>query len=68
MAIVTLYDIDEDQLKEWAVENCPSFVCWLIYENGNAFDVLEPDWWVRYEFEFSEEQEAFLFQLKWQGV
>ena len=67
MAIVTLYDVDEDQLREWAVENCPSFVSWLIYENTDAFDVLEPDWWVRYEFEFIDDQDALLFQLKWQG-
>jgi hypothetical protein len=71
MAIVTLYDIDEDQLREWAVENCPSFVSWLIYENSNAFsfDVLgeEPEWHIRYEFEFYNEQDALLFQLRWQG-
>jgi hypothetical protein len=67
MAIVTLYDIDEDKLREWALENCPSFVSWLIYENDDAFDVLEPEWWVRYEFEFFDEQDALLFQLKWQG-
>jgi len=71
MAIVTLYDIDEDQLREWAVENCPSFSNWLIYTNKDAFSFFEqeddPVWQVRYEFEFNNEQDAILFQLRWQG-
>lgn len=67
MAIIVLYDIDEDQLREWALENCPSFISWMIYENGDGFDVLDPEWYVRYEFEFGDEQEAMLFQLRWQG-
>jgi hypothetical protein len=68
MAIVTLYDIDEDTLSNWARANCFSFVSWYITEN-DPFVVLEPDveWTVRYEFEFTDEQEALLFQLRWQG-
>lgn len=68
MAIVTLHDIDEDTLSDWARANCSSFVAWYITEN-DPFAVLEPDceWTVRYEFEFADEQEALLFQLKWQG-
>lgn len=71
MAIVSLYDIDEDTLSRWAMANCSSFVGWLIYENSDAFDFvnIDPnDWYVRYEFEFEDEQEAMLFQLKWQGM
>lgn len=71
MAIVKLYDIDEDALSNWAIENCPSFRGWLIYENSDAFtfQYLDEDaeWIVRYEFEFTDEQEALLFQLRWQG-
>lgn len=71
MAIVILYDINEDELTKWAVENCPSFVSWLIYENSDAFTFAaadaEPEWHIRYEFEFYNEQDALLFQLKWQG-
>jgi hypothetical protein len=71
MAIVSLYDIDEDTLSRWAMANCSSFVGWLIYENSDAFDFVNIDedgWHVRYEFEFEDEQEAMLFQLKWQGM
>jgi hypothetical protein len=71
MAIVVLYDIDEDKISRWAIENCPSFIGWLIYENSDAFSFVdlddETEWMVRYEFEFVNEQEAMLFQLRWQG-
>ena len=52
--------------------NCSSFVGWLIYENGEALSLIgyddDIDWYIRYEFEFADEQEAMLFQLKWQGM
>jgi hypothetical protein len=53
--------------------NCASFVGWLIYENGEALSFTgfyddEIDWHIRYEFEFADDQEAMLFQLKWQGM
>lgn len=71
MAIVKLFDIDEDTLSRWAFENCPSFQGWLIYENSDAFGFVdwddETEWMVRYEFEFADDQEAMLFQLRWQG-
>jgi len=71
MAIVKLYDINEDILSNWAIENCPSFVSWLIYENSDAFADVNLDnynkWMLRYEFEFINDQEAMLFQLRWQG-
>jgi hypothetical protein len=66
MAIVLLYDIEEIEVSNWARNNCPSCLGWLIYENGDAFDN-DPEWYVRYEFEFLQEQEAMLFQLRWQG-
>lgn len=68
MAVIKLYDIDEDELSNWAKKNCPSFVGWYIIEN-DPFALLEDDveWGVRYEFEFTNEQEAMLFQLRWQG-
>jgi len=25
------------------------------------------EWFIRYEFEFTDEQEAMMFQLRWQG-
>ena len=72
MAIVSLYDIDEDTLSRWAMANCASFRGWLIYENSEALGFVnwddETEWYVRYEFEFTDEQEAMLFQLKWQGM
>lgn len=71
MAIITLYDIDEGTLSDWARANCPSFVSWLIYENSDAFGFVnlddENEWMIRYEFEFNNEQDAMLFQLRWQG-
>lgn len=71
MAIVKLYDIDEDTLTRWAITYCSSFCGWLIYENSDAFGFANwednTEWMVRYEFEFADEHEAMLFQLKWQG-
>ena len=71
MAIITLYDINEDAASRWAIEHCPSFVSWLIYENEEAclFSSSndETEWLIRFEFEFTNEQEAMLFQLRWQG-
>jgi len=69
MAIITLYDIEEKLVTDWARINCPSFVAWLIYENDDAlgWGVNSPEWWIRYELEFTDEQEALMFQLRWQG-
>ena len=68
MAIVELYDIDEDILSKWAIANCSSFCGWLIYENSDAFGFVnldeDTDWMIRYEFEFGNEQDALLFQLR----
>jgi len=68
MAIVTLYDINEDTLSDWARNNCGSFVCWYVTDN-DTFSMLDDDieWFIRYEFEFTDEQEAMMFQLRWQG-
>lgn len=68
MAVIKLYDIDEEELSSWAKKNCSSFVGWYIFEN-DPFALLDDDvdWAVRYEFEFTNEQEAMLFQLRWQG-
>lgn len=71
MATINLYDINEDELSKWAIENCVSFQGWIIYENSDAFGFVnldsEAEWMVRYEFEFADDQEAMLFQLRWQG-
>jgi hypothetical protein len=71
MAIVTLYDIDEHAASSWAIENCPTFEGWLITENSDAFGFTmwyeDSEWNLKYEFEFFDELEAMLFQLRWQG-
>jgi hypothetical protein len=71
MAIVILYDIEEILVTDWARNNCSSFVGWLIYENSNAFGFTnwedDPEWCIRYELEFTDEQEALMFRLRWQG-
>jgi hypothetical protein len=67
---ITLYDINELAASEWAIKNCPSFRGWLIYDNNDPFaylDLDEREWLISYEFEFEDEQEAMLFQLRWQG-
>jgi hypothetical protein len=62
---VELHDIDENKIVAWAQEHCPSFCSWLIYEGESYAGVdLDP---IRYKFEFYNEQDAMLFQLKWQG-
>jgi hypothetical protein len=66
---ITLYDIDEDAASSWARNNCPSFSGWMVYNNTDPWLGLDADyeWEVKYEFEFYNEQEAMLFQLRWQG-
>lgn len=68
MAIITLHDIDEDTLSSWARDNCSSFVGWYIIEN-DPFASLEEnvEWFVRYEFDFTDDHDAMMFQLRWQG-
>jgi hypothetical protein len=69
MATVILYDVEEIPITEWARNHCLSFVGWMIYENEATIGWIDddPDWWARYEFEFTNEQEALIFQLRWQG-
>ena len=70
MAIVQLFDIDEYTVSSWAIENCPGFCGWVIYEKPDIFhfDVDDENlWMIRYEFEFTNDQDAILFQLRWQG-
>lgn len=68
MAIITLYDIDEITVSDWARQNCASFVGWLVYEyNQGWFTDDDATWFMRYEFEFEDEHEAMLFQLRWDG-
>ena len=63
MAIVTLYDVDEVNISTWARKNCPSFLCWLVYESQD----INEEWYMQYNFEFGDEHDAMLFQLKWAG-
>jgi len=70
MAIVQLYDIDEGIVSGWARANCKSFAGWLIYDNSFGCVNLDDriDWMIKYEFEFADDHEALLFQLRWQGT
>ena len=63
MAVVELFDIDEVEISTWARKNCPSFVSWLVYESTD----FDSHWFMRYEFEFTNEHDAMLFRLKWDG-
>jgi len=68
MAIITLYDINEIEVADWARKNCSSFVSWFVYENDElAWADDELDWYMRYEFDITNEQEAMMFQLRWEG-
>lgn len=71
MAIVALYDIDEREVAAWARKNCPSFRGWMYYENESLYfgrdKYIGESWDFRFEFEFTDEQEAMFFQLKWGG-
>ena len=60
---VELTDINEADAVAWAKEHCSSFCSWLIYEDQTYLGY-EP---TRYQFEFYNEQDAVLFQLRWQG-
>lgn len=60
---VDLVHINEADVVAWAREHCPSFCSWLIYEDQTYLG-FEP---TRYRFEFYNEQDAVLFQLRWQG-
>ena len=60
---VELIGVSENDTVMWAKEHCPSFCSWLIYED-HTYLGFEP---TRYKFEFCNEQDAMLFQLRWQG-
>jgi hypothetical protein len=61
---VELNSIDENEVVTWAKEHCASFCSWLVYEDDlNYIDIRA----TKYKFEFYNEQDAVLFQLRWQG-
>lgn len=54
---------------QWAVDNCPTFVCVVPYFELNTHAVkpyikLDPDD-PHFEFEFGNQEEATLFLLRW---
>jgi hypothetical protein len=62
---VELTGINEDDVVVWAREHCPSFCSWMIYEDQTYLGFESTP--TRYRFEFYNEQDAVLFQLRWQG-
>mgnify|MGYP003333365511 CR=1 FL=1 len=67
--IIVLKNLDQNQERErvwWARENCSSFGAWYVYEDSdNHMD--KDEWHTEFKFIFSKEQDAVIFQLRWQG-
>jgi hypothetical protein len=60
---IKLFDVPDDiEIGLWAHENCPSFTGWVVI-GGETLD----DFLTTYKFYFNNEQDAVLFQLRWQG-
>jgi hypothetical protein len=66
---VLLMNLTPDKEREimcWARDNCPSFGAWYVYEDSiNNIDTDE--WNTEFRFTFSDERDALMFQLRWQG-
>ncbi len=58
------YDNKYDQAESWACENCSSYI------KREFFDLSDVDSWngeydFWFEYEFGNEEDAMMFQLKW---
>lgn len=63
MIKVTLTDVPNDiEIGLWAKEHCPSFGGWV--EVG----IIPERLWTDYIYYFDSEQDAVIFQLRWQGT
>jgi hypothetical protein len=63
--IVTLVDVEDDiQIGQWAQENCPSFTGWLVVD---TFHDPDADSIEDFRFYFTQEQDAMIFLMRWQG-
>jgi len=66
VVLMNLTPNKEREIVWWARDNCPSFGAWYIYED--SFNNIDRDEWnTEYRFTFSNEKDAILFQLRWQG-
>lgn len=68
MIVVSKYihgDFDTDEVVDWAIKNCPSFVQYKIVELGWE-EKQERDCWFRFEISFESEKDVMFYKLRWE--
>lgn len=58
---VSLYEIDEDELIEWAINNCDSFIYKTIKDAR-----IDDQFVSLHKFYFTSEKDAMWFRLHWE--
>ena len=67
---VTIDQYQAADALDWAKEHCPSYITndglsMYIAPGSNKKEMLKSPWEVKYNFYFSDESEALMFQLRW---
>ena len=56
---------NDNEIGMWAFENCPSFNGWT--QTTSDYLINDEDFDTHYIFYFTDERDAVIFQLRWQG-
>ena len=58
-------NIDLDEVVEWVIDNCASFVEYRVVERDWDIDPADDFAWFRLEVTFNSELDSTLFLLRW---
>lgn len=58
-------NIDLDEVVEWVIDNCVSFVEYRVVERDWDIDPADDFAWFRLEITFRDELDSTLFLLRW---
>lgn len=57
-------DFNTDEAVEWAIQNCPSFVKYMMVELDWE-EKQERDCWFRFDVYFTDEKDVMFYTLRW---
>jgi hypothetical protein len=58
-------NVDLDEVVQWVIDNCASFVEYRVVEIDWTVDMDDRDPWFKLEVTFRNEEDATLFLLRW---
>lgn len=58
-------NVDLDEVVQWVIDNCVSFVEYRVVEIDWSVDMDDRDPWFKLEVTFRDEGDATLFLLRW---